>query len=107
MKVKKMTKLGTVKNTVRYTICIISVVTACYGFWGCLYPDLTLVKGTYRIVEETEMSDAASQESEKLGQRYRGDKEELYADILAGKVQVTFRSKILELFFNRRGQEND
>ena len=53
------------------------------------------------------MSDAASQESEKLGQRYRGDKEELYADILAGKVQVTFRSKILELFFNRRGQEND
>lgn len=91
----KFSKIREVVQYGKYGICILSVVTACYGFWGCLYPDLTFVDGTYRVV--------TVQDAE---QNYCGDKDTLYADMLNGKVQVTFRIKLWELFQNRRGKEN-
>ena len=59
--------LHDIKSIIKYTIYVISVVTACYGFWGCLFPELTLVKGTYRVVGTEE---------------YTEDAEQLYVDIL-------------------------
>ena len=80
----------------KYCICILSVIAACYGFWGCLYPDLTFVDGTYRIITEKEDSE----------QFYCFDKDALYADALKGNIQVTFRFKLLELFKGKRGRED-
>lgn len=121
--------LQSIKGAVKYMIYTVSVVTACYGFWGCLFPDLTLVKGTYRFVSEedyTREEGEADRESTDEGaggagmyaedvsgtgtysqELYARDKEQLYADILDGKIKVTFRSKLLELFQFRRGQKND
>ena len=79
------------KNIIKYIIYVASVTTACYGFWGCLFPDLTLVKGTYQVVNGEEAEDM----------------EQLYADILEEKVTVTYCSKLWEIIKNRCGFECD
>ena len=87
----KKRNLYDIKSIIKYIIYVTSIVTACYGFWGCLFPDLTLVKGTYQVVNGEEIEDM----------------EQLYADILDDKVTVTYRSKLWEIIKNRRGFEND
>lgn len=94
--------LHNVKSIIKYIIYITSVVTACYGFWGCLFPDLTLVGGTYRIVsEDTKTSDAEV----SGGAGY--DAEALYADILDGRVTVVYRSRLWEIIKSKCGLGND
>ena len=86
------------KSVIKYMVYVASVVTACYGFWGCLFPDLTLVGGTYRIIyddTENRISDAA----------YDGEK--LYADILEGRVTVVYRSRLWEIIKSKCGLRND
>ena len=83
--------LNGVKSIIKYIIYVASVTTACYGFWGCLFPDLTLVKGTYQVVKGEEAEDI----------------EQLYADILDRKVTVTYRSMLWETIKNRYGFEYD
>lgn len=84
--------LHDIKSIIKYTIYVISVMTACYGFWGCLFPELTLVKGTYRVVGTEE---------------YTEDAEQLYVDILDNKVTVTYRSKLWDFLRNWHGFGND
>ena len=84
--------LHDIKSIIKYIIYVTSILTACYGFWGCLFPDLTLVEGTYRVVSGNEEIDNA---------------EQLYADILEDRVTVTYRSKLWEIIKNRRGLKND
>lgn len=87
----KKRNLHDIKSIIKYIIYVTSIVTACYGFWGCLFPDLTLVKGTYQVISGEEIEDM----------------EQLYADILDDKVMVTYRSKLWEIIKKRRGFEND
>lgn len=92
--------LHNVKSIIKYIIYITSVVTACYGFWGCLFPDLTLVGGTYRIVSEnTELSGVDGEAGY--------DAEALYADILDGRVTVVYRSRLWEIIKSKCGLGND
>ena len=87
----KKSSLRDKKSILKYIIYVTSVTMACYGFWGCLFPDLTLVKGTYQVVSGEEIEDI----------------EQFYADILDDKVTVTYRSKLWEIIKNRRGFKND
>ena len=80
-----------IKSIIKYMIYVASVMTACYGFWGCLFPDLTLVKGTYQVI--------SGDEAENM--------EQLYADILDNKVTVTYGSRLWEIIKNRCGFECD
>jgi hypothetical protein len=86
------------KSIIKYMIYVTSVVTACYGFWGCLFPDLTLVGGTYRVIYE-------NAENSALNAEYDGDK--LYADLLEGKVTVVYRSRLWEIIKSKCGLGND
>lgn len=88
-----MKKFGlyNIKSIIKYMIYVASVTTACYGFWGCLFPDLTLVKGTYQVISGDEAEDM----------------EQLYADILDNKVTVTCGSRLWEIIKNRCGFECD
>ncbi len=88
----KKCDLHNIKNIIRYMVGVASVVTACYGFWGYLFPDLTLVDGTYRIIS---------------GEENMEDADQLYNDILAGKVTVTYRSKLWEMIKSRCGLEHE
>ncbi len=67
-------------------------MTACYGFWGSFFPDLTLVEGTYSVVSGAEEAE---------------DTEKLYADILDHKVTVTYRSKLWKIITSKYGSNND
>lgn len=84
---KKRT-ICTIGELLRYAVCTAGVVTACYGFWGSLFPDLTFVEGTYRVVGE---------------ERYEGTGEELFCDILEDKVSVTYGSRLWEIIRNKCG----
>ncbi len=87
----------TIKDAVKRMIYIAGTIAACYGFWGSLFPDLTLLDGTYRIVEQ-ECGQASMSDL---------DKETLFAEILEGKFHVTYRSKIWETIRNKWGYGND
>ena len=87
----KKNHLYDMKSIIKYIIYVASITTASSGFWGCLFPDLTLVKGTSQVVSGEEVEDM----------------EQLYADILENKVTVTYRSKLWEIIKNRCGFEND
>lgn len=87
----KKHELHDIKSIIKYMIYVASVTTACYGFWGCLFPDLTLVKGTYQVISGDEAEDM----------------EQLYADILDNKVTVTYGSRLWEIIKNRCGFECD
>ena len=91
--------LHDLKSIIKYNIYVASVSMACYGFWGCLFPELTLVKGTYRVV--------SMQESGGGSLDAQIDAEKLYADILDGKVTVTYRSWLWDIIKNKCGLEDD
>ncbi len=82
----KMTVRGLQKKgAVLLTLC------ACLGWWGVLYPQLSLTPDTYRIVEQ----DGTVQEGEDV---IKWDFEgSIYAKILnADPGHVRFRSALLE-----------
>lgn len=96
----KKDTLHNVKNIIKYIIYVASITTACYGFWGCLFPDLTLVGGTYRVIE-------TNYESEDANHIVIDDMEALYADILENRVTVVYRSKVWEIIKSRFGFGDD
>lgn len=77
MKKKRIRKI---KHFFTYLLYTVSVLTACYGFWGCTFPDLTLVEGACKVVDE-----ALAEEDAEL----------LYRDILDNRIQVTYDSRLL------------
>ena len=98
----KKRDLHDLKSIIKYIIYVASVLTACYGFWGVLFPDLTLVKGTYRVVESVQDAGEGSyRAAEEI------DAEKLYADILDGKVTVNYRSRLWDIIKSKFGFEND
>lgn len=73
------------------TMSGILALCAAIGWWGALYPEFTLVEGTYRIVCEDEVAKAEENmiESEL-------DSSRLYWSILdADCSQIRLRSKLL------------
>ena len=98
--------LHDLKSIIKYIIYVASVSMACYGFWGCLFPELTLVKGTYRVVSMQESSrDVYIAAEGNVAEQM--DAERLYADILDGKVTVTYRSRLWDIIKNKCGLEDD
>lgn len=64
------------------------VICAAMGWWGALYPQFTLMEGTYEIVQETEAGD------EKIDSEL--DSSELYWSILdADCGRIRFKSRLL------------
>ncbi len=73
------------------TISGILAICAALGWWGALYPQFTLVEGTYQIVEEPTVADSGENrlETELDGSR-------LYWSILdADCSQIRFKSRLL------------
>lgn len=80
-----------------------AVLTLCavWGWWGALYPEFTLLRGTYRIVnEDTSVPDGTDViESE-------ADSRELYWEILdADCSRIRFKSRLLTEWIALQGAE--
>lgn len=73
------------------TISGILAICAAWGWWGALYPQFTLLDGTYRIVNEDTVADTGETviESEL-------DSSELYWSVLGADCsQIRFKSRLL------------
>lgn len=73
------------------TLSALIACCAAFGWWGALYPQFTLVEGTYRIVQE---ENAATEEQKEAGSKLKDS--ELYWSILdADCSQIRIRSRLL------------
>lgn len=86
-------------------IRILLFVCAALGWWGFLYPELTMTPDTYRVVEE---DGTVRTEGEGIGSSDSG----IYWEVLsADSSQIRFRSKLLDSLtafaeYRRTGHES-
>lgn len=77
---------------------ILTVALACYGWWGVIYPELTMLPSTYEIVyEETEATEAETVQTgpEVVGMEFR--QPGLLEDSGGGPEQIRFKSRLLTM----------
>lgn len=79
------------KNRLLETLRIVCCICAAFGWWGVLYPELTMTQDTYRIVDETGCEPAIEENQHwDLGR-------EVYFKILEAEPgQIRFRSRLWE-----------
>ena len=80
---------------------VAAVTFACYGWWGVIYPELTLLPSTYEIVYESEYDGQETNAQTKAVQKSRDVVEwnfdnRIYREILeADPEQIRYKSRIL------------
>lgn len=78
------------RNKLVLSVHILLSVCAVFGWWGLLYPELTMTPSTYRIVYE----DATVQEQDNMVEWDFDDT--IYWDVLkADRNQIRFRSRLV------------
>ena len=104
--VRSITGNTTANMARRRAMAAVLACCAAFGWWGAVYPQFTLLSGTYRIVDETEKneSDAAGAEKDSMI-----DKGALYWQILgADQDHIRIKSRLWEdwkaLWGAERGQ---
>lgn len=71
-------------------ISLLLSVCAAMGWWGAIYPQFTLLKGTYEIVCEEDVDGACGHDGQNI------DANELYWQILdADCSRIRFKSRLL------------
>ncbi len=79
------------KKVVARSISAVLTLCAVWGWWGALYPEFTLLRGTYSIVSED-----ASVPNETNMIESETDSRELYWEILgADPSRIRFKSRLL------------
>ena len=84
-------------------LCIngLSVLLTCFavfGWWGALYPEFTLLTGTYEVVyEEADQKESGKETGQKESPAETEDKDVLYWQIMgADQSQIRLKSRLLE-----------
>lgn len=83
----------------------ILAVCAALGWWGAIYPQFTMVKGTYEVVWEDnsrQMKTAVQEDtSREAPVREKADGGEIFWEIMgAGRDKVQWKSRLLTEFQN-------
>lgn len=74
---------------------ILTVALACYGWWGVIYPELTMLPSIYEIVyEETEATEARLYRPVRSG-RMESDSQIYWKILEADPEQIRFKSRLL------------
>ena len=85
---------------------VAAVAFACYGWWGVIYPELTLLPSTYEIVYDSEDDGQETNVQTKAVQKSRDVVEwnfdnQIYWTILdADPEQIQLKSRIVSFFKN-------
>lgn len=91
----------------RWTVVKIALgVCAAFGWWGALYPQLTLTPDTYRLVEEktAAVAPAETLQENKEALKWNFDSE-LYWDLLnTESSNLHFRSRLVQILTDRKGK---
>ena len=83
---------------------VAAVAIACYGWWGVIYPELTLLPSTCEIVYDSEYDGQETNAQTKTVQKSRDVVEwnfdnRVYREILeADPEQIRWKSRILSFF---------
>ena len=78
------------KEKTRYFATVL-ILCAAFGWWGILYPQLTMTRDTYSVVSE---NGAVQEEPDMVEWDFEGS---VYREILeAGPEKIRFRSGILK-----------
>ena len=86
---RKIGKIG-----VRRCLTVLLAGCAAFGWWGALYPQFTLLSGTYKVVREADSGQAVSESADGT----------LYWQILcADRSQIRVKSKIWENWKTSKG----
>ena len=79
-------------------IRILTVALACYGWWGVIYPELTMLPSTYEIVyEETEAVEAETVQTGPEVVEWNSDSQIYWKILEADPQQIRFKSRLLTM----------
>ena len=74
------------------------VALACYGWWGVIYPELTMLPSTYEIVyEETEATEAETVQTGPEVVEWNSDSQIYWKILEADPEQIRFKSRLLTM----------
>ena len=77
---------------------ILTVALACYGWWGVIYPELTMLPSTYGIVyEETEATEAETVQTDPEVVEWNSDSQIYWKLLEADPEQIHFKSRLLAM----------
>lgn len=74
---------------------VTAVALACYGWWGVIYPELTMLPSTYEIVYE-EQETATVQKSPEVVE-WNSDSQIYWKILEADPEQIRFKSRLLTM----------
>ena len=79
-------------------IQVSAVCTACYGWWGVIYPELTMLPSTYEIVyEETEAAEAETVQTGPEVVEWNSDSQIYWKILETDPEKIRFKSRLLAM----------
>ena len=76
---------------------ILTVALACYGWWGVIYPELTMLPSTYEIVYEEQAEETRTVQKDAEVVEWNSDSQIYWKILEADPEQIRFKSRLLTM----------
>ena len=76
---------------------ILTVALACYGWWGGIYPELTMLPSTYEIVYEEQAEETKTVQKDAEVVEWNSDSQIYWMLLEAEPEQIHFKSRLLTM----------
>ena len=76
---------------------ILTVALACYGWWGVIYPELTMLPSTYEIVYEEQAEETKTVQKDAEVVEWNSDSQIYWKILEADPEQIRFKSRLLTM----------
>ena len=76
---------------------ILTVALACYGWWGVIYPELTMLPPTYEIVYEEQAEETKTVQKDAEVVEWNSDSQIYWKILEADPEQIRFKSRLLTM----------
>ena len=76
---------------------ILTVALACYGWWGVIYPELTMLPSTYEIVYEEQAEETRTVQKDAEVVEWNSDSQIYWKILEADPEQIHFKSRLLTM----------
>lgn len=77
---------------------VLTVALACYGWWGVIYPELTMLPSTYEIVyDEQETAETDTVQTSREVVEWNSDSQIYWKILETDPEQIRFKSRLLTM----------
>lgn len=76
---------------------VVVVALACYGWWGVIYPELTMLPSTYDIVYEEQAEETKTVQKDAEVVEWNSDSQIYWKLLEADPEQIHFKSRLLTM----------